>query len=417
MRILIKNLFSLIKEYYQRFLNKNLFTVSDALTVFLIAFLIICLNFQFLSQFTLIGKNDVIFEADTHDSAKSTHNVIYNRDMWKHLLFSATLSPIRNLIENILTTSLSRSIVITFSILSAFNVMGVFLLLKKIFSSTRFVSLLTGVYTFFFSNLVLFSIPETYSLSNLMILIYLSILICVYKQLNWLYSFILSIISGIAALYNPPLFSLIIIHLFLLIKKLKFRDWILLVISNLLIGLIIFFSIYYQIHGNEFIPYLLNYSNKWASLENFLYPKKILTVLVNFFFFSILSPVNYLPNRLGWGDFLTYLKSPIGVCLFFFIFCLLCSSVYFVLTKKTDTQRLLISFLIWISMMFLFYIYFNPEESLLYSSQILLPLILIMANAFEDLKSKPNLKYAILLILFVLLGINNTLALYSGPAN
>jgi len=411
MKKLLKDFISFIKKI----INNNFTEIIDACLIGVIAFIIFYQNFHYLSKFTLVGENNIIFGADTHDIAKLIWKDVFRTDMYKHLLFPFTLSPIRKIIKQVLTTSLIRSIIITFSCISALNVMGVFLLLKKLFLSNRFVLLFTGIYTFLFANLVLFSIPETYSLSNLFILIYLFILVYFQRQLNWRTCTILSIISAIAALYNPPLFSLIIIHLILSFFNSKFRDWILLAVSNLAIGLIIIFSSYYLLYRMEFVHFFTAYSEKHASLANFIDPEKIMTVIINFFFFSILSPVSHLPNQLGLRDLIAFLQSPIGILLFLFIFSIICFGIYFVLTQKSDNQRLLTSTLVWILIMVLFYIYFNPQEAILYSSQILLPLILIIANTFKVYKISPRLKYSLMILLFVILAIYNTLALYSGP--
>jgi hypothetical protein len=64
--------------------------------------------------------------------------------------------------------------------------------------------------------------------------------------------------------------------------------------------------------------------------------------------------------------------------------------------------------------MVLFYIYFNPHEAILYSSQLLLPLVFLFAAAFDKVQGNPRIKYNVSIAVVVLIAFNNCLTLYGS---
>jgi hypothetical protein len=63
----------------------------------------------------------------------------------------------------------------------------------------------TGLYGVLFSNLVFFSIPETYSLANVGILVFFLLIIRCRGEITKKRAIILGVASGVGALANPPL--------------------------------------------------------------------------------------------------------------------------------------------------------------------------------------------------------------------
>lgn len=282
--------------------------------IFLLAFFFFHHNLHLHSSITLFN-NDVIFGADTYDTSTAMSRLTFADDMLKHLFFSATTAPIVSSFQEIFSISASESTFLVLALLGAFNILGVFILLEKIFSSLNSALLFTFLYTFSFSNLVIYSIPETYSMSNLVILIYLSILFKIHDNLNFQNSLILTFVAAIASLYNSTLLSLMTIHIVLLFFQTKFEFRKKLALVNLAFGFSIYLLINLYINGMDFIKFNLWYANKWASLQNLIDLKDYTTVFVNFYFYSILSPVNYLPKTLGLHDFANYMQSPLKLIL------------------------------------------------------------------------------------------------------
>jgi hypothetical protein len=384
-----------------------------AACIFLMAILFFYGNLSYLSQQTFVRNND-IFGADTADTVDAMRQLTFGGDMRKHLFFSVSTFPLVRILQKVFAVSQDSSIRLVLALLGALNVTGVFLLLKYYFTSMFTALAFTFFYAFCFSNLVLFSIPETYAQSNLMTLIYFAILIRVRDSLNWSNSIILSLLAGLAALYNPALLSLIIMQIILSFRQSSLKRRFALAMVNTAVGGLLFLSVNYLIQGKGFVKFFWSYSSTWASLSNLLDLKKIAGVAVNFFFYSISSPVDHLPAKLGLHDLSGYLQSPLRLILLFVVIsCILCGTIL-AISRRGKNRGLALSSLAWMLAMILFYTYFNPQESLLYSSQVLLPLLLIMANTFETIQLRPLLKYCAMMLVCVLLAINNFLSFYTG---
>jgi hypothetical protein len=133
--------------------------------VFLTAFLFFLFNLWYLSPITF-PENNIIFGADTTRIVNRLEGVeTWNDSAWmRHPFFFLTAYPLVRAFQWAPFLDSHSSILAVLALLSALGVMGAFLLLKSYFSSTRLALLFTCLYAFFFSNLVILSIPETYSI-------------------------------------------------------------------------------------------------------------------------------------------------------------------------------------------------------------------------------------------------------------
>jgi hypothetical protein len=207
------------------------------LALFVTAFFFFLFNLRFLSPVTFFTDN-VIFGADTQEVLAYMRSLSFEGDMQKHLLFSATTYPFVYAFEKFPFVSERRAILLVLSLLAAMNTLGAFLLLRNYFFSVKLALLFTLLYLFSFSALIIMSIPETYAVSNLTILLYLLALFRFRDSLDMQRSLILSLIAGFAALYNLPLLSLIIIHLLMMLRHPK--RWIPLAVGNIAMGACVF---------------------------------------------------------------------------------------------------------------------------------------------------------------------------------
>jgi hypothetical protein len=299
------------------------------------------------------------------------------------------------------------------ALLSALGVTGAFLLLKSYFSSARLALLFACLYAFFFSNLVIFSIPETYSMSNLTILLYLSYLLRVRGSLAGRDSLVLSVLAGFAALFNAPLLSLMAIHLVSMLRRVEPKRWALLAVSNAALGALVFLLGNFLINGWAFISFYTDYTSSWASIGNLLDIGSVASVVVDFFFYSVLSPTRHPHGTWGWQGLSGYWSSPLGAVLFPLLAIYICYGI-FAAIKHHKSHPLAGSLLAWMVLMTLFYTYFNPREAMLYSSQILLPLTFVLALAFETVRVRERIKYGVVATACALLALNNCLVLYGG---
>ncbi|MHB8135202.1 MAG: hypothetical protein ACYDH1_13385 [Anaerolineaceae bacterium] len=348
---------------------------------------------------------------DTLDNLKG---LTFEVDTKKRMLFSVTLTPISKSIQKVLGLSQNKSIRLTLAILAALNITGVYLFLKKYSSSTIESLLFTGFYSFFYSNFVIFSIPETYSMSNLFILIYIATLFVLLKSSTVYSCMLLSVITGAASLYNPVLLSLVIIPIVMVFIQSDRKRWAIISLSNFAIGVFIYyFANYLLFRENPFV--VLNYyANSYASLKNLLDIKSIAGVFSNFYFFSILSPHHYMSANLGLIDWLGYGNFIFGPVAILLIGIFLIYGIYVLFARKIQKEAFLLSLLMWTALLSLFYTYFNPKEAILYSSQILFPLIIIFLHAFRTIKWRLSTKFTVFSICLLFIAFNNISAFFLG---
>jgi hypothetical protein len=405
----------MVKTIFLRVSTQPQWLESKVLTasVFFTAFLFFLFNLWFLSPVTF-ARDNVIFGADTSGVFDELGQVISSdNDFFKHPFFTLTAYPLVHALQWAPFLDERSSKLLVLALLSALCIVGAFLLLKGYFSSTRLALLFTCLYAFFFSNLVIYSIPETYSMSNLAILLYLSYLLRVRGSLDGRNSLVLSLLAGFASLFNAPLLSLMIIHLVLLLRRFAFKRWALLAVVNVMLGGLVFLLANFLIHGWAFLNTYRYYANGWASIGNLLDMGSVATVIVDFFLFSVLNPTGQLPRSLGWQDLSGYWRSPLGTVLFPLLASYICYSL-FTAIKHHKSRLLAGSLLSWMLLMALFHTYFNPREAMLYSSQILVPLSFILALAFETIRVRTRIKYGVMATACALLALNNCLSLYAG---
>jgi len=358
-------------------------------------------------------ENNIVFGADTEDTVEALRAINFMADMREHILFTPTLFPVVNFLNSLPFATFSRSVRLTYALLAGLNLLVIYVLLKKM-KVSRVVSLLVVLlFMCSFSVLVIYGIPETYQMSNLLIALYLLVFLSLSENLELQNSILLSLLAGIAALYNYPLLSLMGVHLLLMARKFTFKQWLFIATINILIGILIVGSVNYLIYGPYFFNYMKNYASDWASITNFLSARNYANVFLNFLLFAFISPVDYLPDTLSWQDGIGYFSTYLGIILFvFWGSWLLYSAYYLVISQKID--KIDMALIAWVGVMMLFYVYFNPNEACLYASQTVLPILLICSKIFDNSLKSSKSKLYILVIFCLLLAINNGIAIYNG---
>lgn len=357
---------------------------------------------------------DIIFGSDTRETINQIKIVSFSEDTKKHLLFSATLSPVARSIQSITGLSQNKSIRLTLALAGALNIAGVYLFLKKFSSSIAEALLFTGFYSLFFTNFVIFSIPETYSMSNLLILVYIATLFAFRLSLNVYKSLLLSVIAAVASLYNPVLLSFMVIHIILLLMQLNWKRASLIALSNLGVGSSIYLLANYLLHESQFMAFVDRYVNRYASFHHFIDIQAIMTVFSSFYFFSILSPHLYMSPSLGYGDWLGYSDSILELIAMLMIVAFMVYAVVILIRKREHRDGFVLALLPWTVIMALAFLYFNPREAILYSSQILFPLTIVFLHAFKTIKWKPAIKYSVFGFCLAVIALTNISAFYNG---
>lgn len=367
-------------------------------------------NLRHLTPITM-NVQDVIFGSDTQEVADVLLKTTFESDMRKHVLFSVTLSPLIHLLDQIPFISILRAMRFMLAALAALNVVGVFLFLERAGSVRLPALLFTGMYAVSFSTLVIYSIPETYAMSNLVIIAYLLILYSVRNRLGWRASLGLSALAGLAALYNTPLLSLVGIHILLKYGQMRFWRWALTGLGCLAVAALVLVGVNLLIFGTSVFSFWQGYANHWASPANLVNANYVATVFEDFFLFSIAAPVRHLPFALGWQDWPAYWQTPTGALLSLAVPAALAGGLFITLRGRNPFQCAVLA---WVGVMTIFYIYFNPLEAMLYASQVLAALVIMLASAFDRLPVRPTLKLGLLTALVVALAVNNLPALYAG---
>ncbi len=330
--------------------------------------------------------DDWIFYADSRSVYADMKQLSLEENMQRHPLYSVLVYPLWIAIKTIGGLDKRGSAHAVIALIAAANVTLFFLLLGSYINERIPVLLYTGLYGVLFSNMVFFSIPETYSLTNIGIILFFIFAVKFHKHLTSRRAVILGITSGIGSLLNPPLGLLLFPIYVLCSAHIRIRQRIILSLWATMTTLLIFLGTNFALFGWDYIEHSREFSTRWASLFNYLDPSYWINVVFSFFFFSILSPLEELERSIGVKDVPGYFRNPVTTALFLF-FCIYLGYMV-VVVKRQAKDQIVTSALAWLFALSLFYVYFNPGEALLYSCQALAPLILIMARVFQEISFK-----------------------------
>jgi hypothetical protein len=222
-------------------------------------------------------------------------------------------------------------------------------------------------------------------------------------------------VGVLPSLLNPPLLLISVSNTFIFLKLNNFKKGVILSVLGILVSIIIFILLYFLLKPLPPIWYtkgeVVNfdlYFNWYTSPEHFLDPTAILNVITSFIFFSVISPAQELSKSLNFIEYFPkYFDSVIGtILILFYIGCLCVFSFYIVKNRDIIRDCAIILF----SCLLLFYIYFNPQEAILYSCQITFILTLLFSDITNRIDLKKKNFYLSLFILFLF--INNIRTLY-----
>jgi hypothetical protein len=377
-----------------------------SVALLLLFFGVYFLNLRHLEPLAF-DRIDLLFGADSrHVVSEMRGSTFY----LPHVLFAPTTRPLVKLFDALFSSGSNLSVIVVLAGFVAAAVVFAYLTLRRLSLSVVPAVGFTVLYASLFANLVIFSIPETYVLSNLVILTFLFVLVSVKGAATNVRLIYLAAFAGFTGLYNPPLLSLIVLPLLLHYRKQKVYQLARLAFLSGTIAVSIFVVANFLARGTSVFTQFDSMANQWASLSHLLEPESIGLVLSNFFAYAVVSPVEKLRTYLvlshAGGYFDSWLKGTlILVYAGFFVYVVVAS------WRKRDSLVLALS--VWIAILVIFYLYFNPLESMLYAPQILFPLTMIFAVRFREIGGQPGLKNACLLIFTLLLAWNNFSTLYA----
>lgn len=392
----------------------NLKIILPLFILFFIFYL--CSLFRFDS---ILTNQEHAFFSDTKEIAESMRGITFRKDMVKHLLFSLTTSPPVSLMKTLTPLDENQSILVVLALFAALNTIAAYLTLKLFLGNELLALLFSLFFGFSLSNLIYFSFPETYIVTELVIIIYFYFLVRFRSHLTLKKTAVFFVITCLAPFYNPPLFLLLIPTGYIYYKNFKLKKFLITFLGNILFVAAVFSIPYFFIPffilpstawaSYYDIMYPIEYMKEWASLSHFTSLKHIANTTGNFLFFSLISPFQELrPPSNFLVDFFSYFGSVIGTISIIIYTGFLSLTGFHVFRKRS--KMIDATLLFFISMIF-FYIYFNPYSPLLYSSQVVFPLVLIFSYVLKDVERR--IKYVFLILFLLIVIINNILSLYS----
>jgi hypothetical protein len=353
-------------------------------------------------------KSNIFFGADKNIQYYNKFT-FKGMDMKKHVLFSVTIYPVVLTIKTVFGTSLKQAIISASALFAALNIVLAFFVLRMI-TRVDIAVLTTVIYGFLFSNTFIYSVNETYILSNLTIALYLYHLIKYSQFFSYKNVIALALLNSLAALYNPSLLLLFVPAFFMLYRHCPKTRMISYGCMHVGITSIFYIGVVYAIFGLKFFSFAGKYTTKYASFENFTNIKLIANTFGSFIFFAVISPfVSMQRNSSFLGDFSQYFSSVFRIFGLFSYMAVLYFIINHTITRK---QRLTNSMLLFMLAMALFFTYWNPREAMLYSSQILLPFSVILARAFGGMDKK--FQYPMMTVFLLLVAINNSMTVFNS---
>lgn len=326
--------------------------------------------------------------------------------------FSKTLSHIPYLMNSLFSISPDQTISAELAFLGSLNIVLCFLILFLYLRNIAGAFLFSVAYGLLFSNLVFFSMPETYMVSDFLVLVYMLFLMIFRNKITRGRFLLLSALAGLAASNNLPLLSLLVPHTFLAWEQQRNKANVLFL---LFMGCIISFTVFSAVaviyNDGDYWRTLMQYNHNFGSPAHFFSLSNWYRVIMTFFFTSVISPVKSLCSNIY--DFKAYFLRPEKIvlltvyagCVFYAGYLNILADKYY---KKLDP--VFTGCVLWLLPMTLAYVYWSPQESFVFCSQVLIAVVIFLTTMFE--KFQWRYKYSLAAIIILLLGYNNLSTLY-----
>ena len=353
---------------------------------FFICFFVLYSYSQRQTSWFIYWFDDWVFYADSSGSYDHMKDISFDGNMWRHPLYPLIVSPLVSGIKAIFGIGNRQAAKAVVALLAALNVALFFTLFHSCFKEKIAGLVFTILYGLLFSNLVFFSIPETYSLANLGILVFFILVIRFRFDITKKRAMILGVSSGVGALANPPLGLLLFSLYALCLRRLAWIQSLQRCLWATLMALLVYLGANFFLFGLDYIEKSQKLANKWATIANIFEPMNWLNVGVSFFVYAVISPLDELERSIGLKDFSGYFQSP-ARSLVFAIFILYLLFTVIQLARR-GVDDLVITAAAWLGVLSVFHLYFNPREALLYSCQALGPFMLILGRVFADISWK-----------------------------
>lgn len=359
------------------------------------------------------AHDDLVFSADGESAIQALVWGPSAPRATNHPLF-LLVRPVARLIRTAAPGTLTRTdaILAALALIAALNCLTMYAILSGLLSSTAMAAWFSGLYAVCLSNLVLFGVPEVYSLATLTVLIYLFFVLRRRGTSDFSEAMLFGLLAALAGLANPPLLSLSVVYWASLWRQ---HSWVrLATLGTVSVSAAGFcFSLGYLLAsglisrtGAGYRPLTLStlfsdqamtafgsgltHVDTFGSLANIGDPALTSTVLLSFVFYSVITPIHSLAAHLTEADAWGYFGSLSGLACVLTYGGLLLSAVFASARGGDPTMR---GLLVWFALMLGFYMYFSAEHAMLYAVQVVPVLVLVTATYFSRLSGRLSVKY------------------------
>jgi hypothetical protein len=367
------------------FLQRRWYPLALSL-IFLICFFAMYTYSQRQTSGFIYWFDDWVFYADGSGSYDHMKEISFDGNMWRHPLYPLIVSPLMIGIKAVFGFGNRQAAKVVVALLAALNVALFFILLHYCLREKIIAFVFTCLYGVLFSNLVFFSIPETYSLANLGILVFFILVIRFRRDITKKRAVTLGVAAGVGALVNPPLGLLLVSVYVLCLRRLAWHPGLRRCIWATLTALLVYLGANFLLFGLDYLDKSQKLANRWATVANFFEPMNWLNVGVSFFVYAVVSPLDELKRSIGLEDFSGYFQAPLKVLVFAVFIGFLIFAIYRLVRRGAGD--LVLTSAAWLAVLSIFHLYFNPREALLYSCQALGPFMLILGRVFADISWK-----------------------------
>jgi len=367
------------------FLHRHWYPLT-IFVVFFFCFFVLYFYSQRQTSWLIYWFDDWIFYADSSGSYDHMKEISFEGNMWRHPLYPLIVSPLVSGSKAVFGFGNRQAAKVVVALLAALNVALFFTLFHYCFKEKISALVFTSLYGVLFSNLVFFSIPETYSLANVGILVFFLLVIRFRADITKKRAIILGLAAGVGALVNPPLGLLLFSLYVLCLRRLAWHQSLQRCLWATLMALLVYLGANFFLFGLDFIEKSQKLANKWATIANFFEPTNWLNVGVSFFVYAVISPLDELERSIGIKDFSGYFQSPASTLVIATFILYLVFTIIRLARRGVDDLVLMAA--AWLGVLSIFHLYFNPQEALLYSCQALGPFMLILGRVFADISWK-----------------------------
>jgi hypothetical protein len=304
------------------------------------------------------------------------------------------------------------AISIIFALLGSLSVGLMFVILARFFCSTVNAVLVSSCYALAFANVVMFGIPESYSLSVVFILL-LFFVIFVANETDTLIPGRVGLLTGIVGWTNPiAMFPVGTYSLFMLGTRPSLRT-LRRVITACIVGLLVYSLPSISGYTKGFQGKLDWLHGKGADISNLVDLNGILNTLAAFFSFAVVSPYQFVLHCYMASDLSGYFTNILRFMALSIWVIIGVFTLYSIFRNKYERALLCSSLILSLLSVIIFYIYFgNTLFSVIYSPLFVVGLFLLIGIAAGDSKGAMPL----LVLFLVLLALTNVPPLYKTSA-